>query len=191
MIFEKELTFAPFDAGRRRAPIATRRGLRIGPLTPADMLAVSDMTARCSRDTIYHRFHGFIHLPTYLGTLLAGEQKSVLAWWGACCVGLASLGPGPRGQELAVVVEDAWQRQGVGVAMLEALVDLARGQGFCLLHADVLFEDAFILGVLARYGRLQVELEYGDYSVAIHLHDGSTSIAGTLASGECNVMPRG
>jgi GNAT superfamily N-acetyltransferase len=163
------------------SPIETRRGLRIGPLTPADMLAVSGMTARCSRDTIYHRFHGFIDLPTYLGTLLASEQKSVVAWWEGCCVGLASLGPGPRGQELAVLVEDAWQRQGVGVALLEALVDLARGHGFGLLHADVLFENVFILGVLARYGRLQVEIEYGDYSVAIHLHDGSTPIAGTCA----------
>jgi hypothetical protein len=55
--------------------------------------------------------------------------------------------------------------------MCEALVDVARGQGFGLLHADVLFEDVFVLGVLARYGRLQVELEYGDYSVAIHLDD--------------------
>jgi GNAT superfamily N-acetyltransferase len=163
------------------SPIETRRGLRVGPLTPENMLAVSEMTARCSRNTIYHRFHGFIDLPTYLGTLLASEQKSVLAWWGNCCVGLASLGRGMRGQELAVMVEDAWQRQGVGVAMLEALVDLARGSGFGLLHADVLFEDVFILGVLARYGRLQTELEYGDYSVAIHLHDGPTSIAGTCA----------
>jgi GNAT superfamily N-acetyltransferase len=69
------------------------------------------------------------------------------------------------------LVEDAWQRQGVGVAILEALVDLARGQGFGLLHADVLFEDVFILGVLARYGQLEVELEYGDYSVGVHLDD--------------------
>lgn len=80
------------------SPIETRRGLRIGPLTPADMRAVSEMTACCSRDTIYHRFHGFIDLPTYLGTLLASEQKSVLAWWGGSCVGLASMGPGPRGR---------------------------------------------------------------------------------------------
>jgi GNAT superfamily N-acetyltransferase len=145
------------------------------------MLAVSEMTARCSRNTIYHRFHGFIDLPTYLGTLLASEQMSVVAWWGSCCVGLASLGRGMRGQDLAVMVEDAWQRQGVGVAMLEALVDLARGQGFGLLHADVLFEDFFILGVLARYGRLQTELEYGDYSVSTHLHDGPTSIAETCS----------
>ena len=154
------------------SPVETSRGLRIQPLTPADMQAVSDMTARCSRDTIYHRFHGFINLPTYLGTLLTSEQQSVLAWWAGCCIGLASLGPGPRGQELAVLVEDAWQRQGVGVAMLEALVDLAKREGFGVLHADVLFENVFILGVLARYGRLQVELEYGDYSVAIHLDDG-------------------
>jgi GNAT superfamily N-acetyltransferase len=164
--------------------IETRRSLRIRPLTPSDMLAVSEMTARCSRDTIYHRFHGFINLPNYLGTLLAGEQKSVLAWWGSSCVGLASLGPGLRGQELAVLVEDAWQRQGVGGAMCEALVDLARGQGFALLHADVLFEDVFILGVLARYGRLQVELEYGDYSVAIHLDDGLLADAPVLMFGD-------
>jgi GNAT superfamily N-acetyltransferase len=72
------------------------------------------------------------------------------------------------------VVEDAWQRQGIGVTMLEALVDLAKGRGFGVLHADVLFEDVFILGVLARYGRLQVKLEYGEYSVAIHLDDGSS-----------------
>jgi GNAT superfamily N-acetyltransferase len=162
-------------------PIETRGGLRIGPLTPANMLAVSGMTARCSRDTIYHRFHGFIDLPTYLGNLLASEQQSVVAWWEGCCVGLASLGPGPRGQELAVLVEDAWQRQGVGVALLEALVDLAKRRGCGLLHADVLFENVFILGVLARYGRLQVEFEYGDYSVAIHLDDGSTPVAETCA----------
>ena len=161
--------------------IETRRSLRIGPLTRADMLAVSEMTARCSRDTIFHRFHGFIDLPTYLGNLLASEQKSVVAWWEGCCVGLASLGPGARGQELAVLVEDACQRQGVGVALLEALVDLAKRRGCNLLHADVLFENVFILGVLARYGRLQVELEYGDYSVAIHLDDGPTPIAETRA----------
>ena len=161
--------------------IETRRGLRVGPLTLADMPAVSQMTTRCSRDTIYHRFHGHIDLPTYLGSLLASEQTSIFASWRGCCVGLASLGPGARGRELAVLVEDAWQRQGVGVRMLEALVDLARGQGFGLLHADVLSEDVFILGVLARYGRLQVELEYGEYSVAVHIDDGSTSIADTCA----------
>jgi GNAT superfamily N-acetyltransferase len=131
------------------------------------------MTARCSRETIYHRFHGFIDLPTYLGTLLASERKSVLAWWEDCCVGLASLGPGPGGKDLAVLVEDAWQRQGVGLALLEALVDLARRDGLGLLHADVLFEDVFILGVLARYGRIQVALQYGEYSVAVHLDGGS------------------
>jgi GNAT superfamily N-acetyltransferase len=165
----------------RDRSIETHHGLRVGPLMPENMRAVGEMTARCSRETIYHRFHGFIDLPTYLGTLLISEQKSVLAWWGGCCVGLASVGPSPHGQDLAVLVEDTWQRRGVGVAMLEALLDLARGQGSDLLHADVLFEDVFILGVLARYGRLQVELEYGNYSVAIRLHDESTPIAESCA----------
>jgi GNAT superfamily N-acetyltransferase len=164
------------------SPIETRCGLCVLPLTPADMLAVSEMTSRCSKDTIYHRFHGFIHLPTYLGTLLACEQKSVLAWWSGCCVGLASLGSSPHGPELAVLVEDAWQRQRVGVAMLDALIDLAKGLGCSRLHADVLFEDAFILGVLARYGRLRIELEYGDYSVDIHLDVGPCDAASAMGT---------
>jgi GNAT superfamily N-acetyltransferase len=148
--------------------------LHVQPLVPDDLPAVGAMTARCSRQTIFHRFHGFIDLPTYLASLLTSEQMTVLAWSQGCCVGLASLAPSPQGHEVGVLVEDRWQRQGVGAALLEALVDLAKEQRLALLHADVLFEDAFSLRILARYGRLDLVLEYGVYSVLVHLEDSST-----------------
>lgn len=170
---ERFATRAPRDpmdvGGTSEDAVATGPRVVVEPLTATDLPAIGEMTARCSRETIFHRFHGFIHLPTYLETLLTGDQTSVAAWRDRYAVGLASLGPGPRGHELAVLVEDSWQRSGVGLALLEALVDIARAQGLGLLHADVLFEDAYILRVLGRYGRVQAELEYGDYSVSIRL----------------------
>jgi hypothetical protein len=59
----------------------------------------------------------------------------------------------------------------VGVALLEALVELARQSHLSLLHADVLHVDAFSLRILGRYGRLQVLLDYGAYSVFLHLEE--------------------
>jgi len=163
------LSFDIDDICDGTSEIGDNDNLLVRSLLPADLPAVGEMTARCSRDTIFHRFHGFIDLPTYLGGLLTGEQTSVVACWENCCVGLASLGPGAQGPELAVLVEDAWQRRGIGGALFDALVDMAKARGHRLLHADVLFEDAYILRALARYGRLDVELEYGDYSVSVYL----------------------
>jgi GNAT superfamily N-acetyltransferase len=127
------------------------------------------MGARCSRETVYHRFHGFIDLPSYLNGLLAPEQFTVASWSGVRCVGFASLAPSPCGHDVGVLVEDEWQQRGVGTALFEALVAIARESGIARIHADVLFEDAFSLRVLARVGRTSVSLESGVYSVLVNL----------------------
>jgi GNAT superfamily N-acetyltransferase len=140
-------------------------------LEAQDLLAVGAMAARCSRETIYHRFHGFIDLPTYLASLLTTDQTTIVAWSQGCCVGFASLAGGPQGHEVAVLVEDRWQRHGVGSALIEGVVEVARQRHLSLLHADVLHEDAFSLRILGRYGRLEVALDYGCYSVVVHLEE--------------------
>jgi GNAT superfamily N-acetyltransferase len=153
------------------SPNQNSAGLLVLPLMPADLPAISAMTGRCSREAIYHRFHGFIDLRTYLADLMDSEQTTVLAWSEGDCVGLASLAPGRQGHEVGVLVEDRWQRRGVGAALFESLVGMAKAHGLDLLHADVLFEDAFSLRFLGRYGRLQVALEHGEYSVFVHLEE--------------------
>jgi GNAT superfamily N-acetyltransferase len=127
------------------------------------------MGARCSRETVYHRFHGFIDLPSYLNGLLKPEQCTVVSWSGDRCVGFASLAPSPFGHDVGVLVEDEWQQRGVGTALFEALVAIAREGRIARIHADVLFEDAFSLRVLARVGTTSVSLESGVYSVLVNL----------------------
>ena len=54
--------------------------------------------------------------------------------------------------ELGLLVEDAWQRRGVGARMLSDLVDQAGRAGLRVLQAQVLAEQAWIAGLLRPYG---------------------------------------
>jgi GNAT superfamily N-acetyltransferase len=79
---------------------------------------------------------------------------------------VASLGVGATGNlDLAVLVEDAWQRRGIGTQLVESLLDLAQARGVASVHADVLGDDLFILRVLRRIGPLTVSIEFGTYSI--------------------------
>jgi acetyltransferase len=53
------------------------------------------------------------------------------------------------GCEVAIVVGDAWQRQGLGTDLLSALMDVAAYNGVTHVHADVL-ADNHAMRALAR-----------------------------------------
>jgi GNAT superfamily N-acetyltransferase len=130
------------------------------------------MLARCSRGTLYHRFHGPTDGVAYYGALLRDRpvDPTLLAWHGSSCVGVATLGVGATGNiDLAVLVEDAWQRRGIGTLLVESLLDSARARGVASVHADVLGDDLFILRVLRRIGPLTVSIEFGTYSIDIDI----------------------
>jgi GNAT superfamily N-acetyltransferase len=140
--------------------------------TASDVEAVLAMLARCSRATLFHRFHGFTDGVAYYGALLRDRpvDQTLLAWHGSTCVAVASLGVGATGTiDLAVLVEDAWQRQGIGTRMVDSLLDSARARGTATVHADVLGEDLFILRILRRIGPLTVSIEFGTYSIDIDI----------------------
>ncbi len=42
--------------------------------------------------------------------------------------------------DLGVLVEDAWQRRGIGTALVTSLLDSARAKGVTTVHADVLVD---------------------------------------------------
>jgi GNAT superfamily N-acetyltransferase len=115
----------------------------------ADGPALHGLFARCSPETIALRFFGpRAAFPAgYLRDVLAEEPErhdAVLARDGAtgAIVGLASLGAGsaagPDVPELGVLVADAWQRHGIGTAMVDLLVERARTRGVERLLASVL-----------------------------------------------------
>ena len=158
-----------------QAPIAPDRGVAgVTVLRPAvsDTEAVLAMLGRCSRASLFHRFHGFTDGVAYSVALLRDRPASqtLLAWSRSACVGVATLGVGATGiVDLGVLVEDAWQRRGIGTRLITSLLDDARAKGVATVHADVLVDDVFILQVLRQIGPLRVSTESGSFSVDIDL----------------------
>jgi GNAT superfamily N-acetyltransferase len=138
----------------------------------SDTEAVLAMAARCSRTTLFHRFHGFTNGVSYLEALLRGEPENEthLAWYRSRCIGLATIAPNARGTaDLGVVVEDHWQRRGIGTRLVASLLADAPAIGVTTLHADVLRDDIFILQALRRIGPLSVSMERDAVSADITL----------------------
>jgi GNAT superfamily N-acetyltransferase len=134
------------------------------------------MFDRCTPQTRYRRFHGPVKaIPErYLAEALSGSAFHYALV--ACrepgpasaaapapfadpdvraggVVALASCRMVDEGAaELGLLVEDAWQRRGLGTRLLGDLVDQARRAGLRVLQAQVLAEQAWITGLLRPYG---------------------------------------
>ncbi|MCA1655691.1 MAG: GNAT family N-acetyltransferase [Pseudonocardiaceae bacterium] len=111
-------------------------------LRPDDANSLSDMTARCSRETRHRRFHGVVsEIPrAYLRRCLTGEHTALVAEVYPDVVGLASVGPvfdEPHVHELAVLVEDRWQGKGIGRALVAALFRHAAAAGVGTVRMEV------------------------------------------------------
>jgi GNAT superfamily N-acetyltransferase len=129
----------------------------------ADRPALERMLARCTGQTRYRRFHGPVKVfpERYLTEALSGSPLhfalvATVAGDGAAdgaVVALASCRAVDEGvAELGILVEDAWQRRGVGGHLLGELVAYAGRTGLRALQAQVLAEQPWIVGLLRRYG---------------------------------------
>ena len=56
--------------------------------------------------------------------------------------------------EVAVVVQDDWQRQGVGTALVSTLLDAAEKRGFDRFVATIAADNSIIRRLLDRFGRV-------------------------------------
>jgi RimJ/RimL family protein N-acetyltransferase len=129
--------------------------LEVRPIRPTDADALVALHARLSADTIYRRYFGARpHLsPADVDrfTRVDGRARfALVAMRGTDLVAVARYEgrPGERSAELAVVIDDALQHQGVGRLMLERLVDVGREAGLHTIVADVLTGNAGMLGLL-------------------------------------------
>jgi len=84
-----------------------------------------------------------------VATLGSGNDETIIA--GASCVVTDASGPVPTA-ELAFMVEEDYQRQGLAGQMLAAICGLARQRGIARLEADVLAENPAMLAVFRRSG---------------------------------------
>ena len=147
------------DVNRDQIPLRDGTRLEVRPIRPDDADALVALHARLSADTIYRRYFGARpHLdPADVDrfTRVDGRTRfALVAMRGTELVAVARYEgrAGDSGAEIAVVVDDALQHQGVGRSMLERLVDVAREAGLDTLVADVLAGNAAMLALLRTLG---------------------------------------
>ncbi|SFQ34492.1 ACT domain-containing protein [Amycolatopsis arida] len=107
--------------------------LRLGG--PADVDAVAALHGRCSAGTLFRRYHTdtrTVPRRWLQRLLLPPRGLSVLAGCGRDVVGLGQLipRPGETVAEVSLLVEDAWQRRGVGTGLVRRLAVLAAARGY-------------------------------------------------------------
>lgn len=145
----------------------------IRQVAAGDRPVLTEMLARCSDRTRERRFHRYVsyYPEPYLTEALAGcaAHFALLAQAGQAVVALASCVASGRGSaELAVLVEDSWQRLGVGARLLSMLVTHADQSGLARLKAWVLASQAWVLPVLGGYGTCEAWLRHGVFEVTVH-----------------------
>ena len=132
--------------------------LRLRPPAAEDAAALVEFFAGLSDNSRYLRFHGFPALEPKLvepvlepdwadrGALLASLDGGIVAV--ANWVRLRD----PRAAEVAFTVGDGYQRRGIGTRLLEQLAALAADAGIEEFVAEVLHENAAMLGVFRDAG---------------------------------------
>jgi GNAT superfamily N-acetyltransferase len=182
--------------------------LTVRQAAPGDREALAAMFGRCSPQTRYRRFHGAVSTfpRRYLteATSRSPVHHALIASANSAASGTASdmtdgTGPGPQDDaapsaivalascrvvdegmaELGVLVEDAWQRRGVGTALLDELVAHARALGLRALTAQLLTDHAWTAGLLAPYGTYRAgPASRGVVTVTLRLAPGEAPAAG-------------
>ncbi|WP_254390630.1 GNAT family N-acetyltransferase [Streptomyces sp. AC550_RSS872] len=141
------LPFTPTEFARARALVEL--DARLGPRVPrsqdvltlpegnditvrradtGDLRAAKEMHERCSARTLGMRYHGPVgDADRYLGHLLSPRFGRTIAVQTASgrIVGLGHLLWDGDETEVALLVEDAWQRRGIGAELLRRLVGMA------------------------------------------------------------------
>jgi GNAT superfamily N-acetyltransferase len=173
-------------------PASPARDLQVRQARAEDRAALEAMFQRCSPATIYRRFHGHVRAfpQPYLSEALASASghHGIVAYAGREAVALASCRNGALGTaELGILIEDAWQRRGLGRMLVARLMAHADAAGIGVLHAQMLIEQDWITGMLAPYG--SCTSAFGSGVREVTLHRDRSRPEGAVAAGPPAVAP--
>ncbi len=123
--------------------------IEIRTATDADIDAIKTLYGRCSVASLRDRFLGgrpSARRPRSPAATLIGVTAAGLV------VGVGTLGFDGPDAEIAVLVDDAVQRRGVGTALIRRLVGLAATGGAIVAHAHVYRDNAAMIRTFDRLG---------------------------------------
>lgn len=118
-----------------------------------DTAAVVAMHARCSAETVLRRYHSPVSRvsPRLARALLQpADGLSLVLQVGDDIVGLGLIASGPDGPELGIMIEDGWQKRGLGTRLLRVLVDEAAERGLATLSCLVQPDNDAVLRTIRR-----------------------------------------
>ncbi len=147
-------------AGPRPLTLSRGEEITVRRATPEDRAAALAMHERCSPRTLALRYHGPVtDADRYLAHLLSprfGRSVAVETASGRL-VALGHLLWDGDENEVALLVEDEWQRRGVGAALLRALVEMAVEAGRESVYAVTQSTNT---GMVAAMRSLRLPLDY-------------------------------
>ncbi|HEX6005062.1 MAG TPA: GNAT family N-acetyltransferase [Burkholderiales bacterium] len=144
----------------------------IRPITPEDVTLEQEFVRELSSESRYFRFMQALrelspqmlshftridydrHM-AFLAVVPAGDREREIG------VGRYVAAPDGTSCEFAVVVADAWHGKGVGSALMDALMDAARGRGFQRMFGDV----------LANNHKMRTLMRHMGFRIAAHADD--------------------
>ncbi|GAA3727204.1 GNAT family N-acetyltransferase [Salinactinospora qingdaonensis] len=133
--------------------------LSVRQVGSADAESLQRLHKRCSAETVHRRYFSTVRelSPRTLGVFCDPEHGLTLAAWpmrGDAPVALAhlmyTLDPGVG--EIAFLVEDAWQGQGIGTCMARVLTAIAADWGLAEVRAETVPDNAPMQRVMRRLG---------------------------------------
>lgn len=150
----------------------------IRPIRSEDAPALGRLFERLSPETVYRRFHQPVRRPrqstlVYLADVDHQRRDALVAEVDGEIVGVARydrLADGADDAEIAVLVEDDWQRHGLGRRLVEALAREAAARGVQVFTAVMLGENAAALHLLRSLApRTAVHPDHGELTARIPL----------------------
>ncbi len=144
-------------AGLRPSPAPRAGQVTYRPIQADDVDRLRRMFDRCSPDTIYRRF--FTHYReapewvlrrlTYVDYVNRHAVVAVVDDEVVAVARFDKVGAGDEA-EIAICVEDAWQRRGIARALLGWMVEIARSRGVATMTADVQSDNAAVIALLRQ-----------------------------------------
>jgi len=145
--------------------VALKNGTRvhIRPIRAADAAQLVAAYERLSAHSAYQRFFSMMRrLPPdwarFLATVDYQRRMALVAERPDDdeLLGVARYEPSDDGTpEVAFVVLDAWQNQGLGTLLFHALLEAASARGFGRFRAHVLADNVRMLDLISRFGDVQ------------------------------------
>lgn len=181
--FMRYLTDVAAWPGSEQANYLTLASLIFRPAQADDVELIVEMHQRLSEETIYNRYH-YPRVPAWqeiaqICRLADGNGRAIVAATGGkkpAIVGMAYyIISGLEIAEMALLVEDRFQGQGIGTRLLHQLTELAVAQGICFFDAYVLPSNKPMIHLLHSTGPVvHNRLDYGAREMRVQLTAVST-----------------